>query len=70
MLGRHASDHDGHVHSFPKVPIRSLGEDLENLKMQLVLNDEITVHSTYQYKNKFVCFNGTITSTNMIFMWS
>ena len=31
MFDRHTSDHDGHVCSFVKVPIGSLGEDLENI---------------------------------------
>ena len=31
MLDRHTSDHDGHACSFTKVPIGSLGEDLENI---------------------------------------
>ena len=31
---------NGHVHSFTRVPIRSLGEDLETKTMRLVLNDE------------------------------
>ena len=28
---RHVEDHDGHVCSFARVPIGSLGEDLENI---------------------------------------
>ena len=34
-------DHDGHVYSFASVPIGSLGEDLENIIIELALNDEL-----------------------------
>ena len=38
---RCTKDHDGHVHSFTGVPIRSLGGDLENIRIWLALNDDL-----------------------------